>query len=98
MLNWFTNAFVSKKFATFFQDGTNFIFDPRVIYDPYWDRFVVIADAAGQRNSQTRLDEVGREAGSVSGVGSDRREIGDGILCANLPAINFAQSDKKRGT
>jgi hypothetical protein len=45
MLNWFTNAFVSKKFATFFQDGTNFIFDPRVIYDPYWDRFVVIADA-----------------------------------------------------
>jgi hypothetical protein len=44
MLNWFTNAFVSKKFSTFFQDGTDFIFDPRVIYDPYWDRFVVLAD------------------------------------------------------
>jgi len=45
MLNWFTNAFVSKKFSTFFGDSTNFIFDPRVIYDPYWDRFVVLADA-----------------------------------------------------
>jgi hypothetical protein len=44
MLNWFTNAFVSKKFSTFFGDSTNFIFDPRVIYDPYWNRFVVLAD------------------------------------------------------
>ena len=44
MYNWFTNAFVSKKLSTFFSDGTDFLFDPRVIYDPYWDRFVVIAD------------------------------------------------------
>src|SRR2546430_638762 len=28
MYNWNTNAFVSKNFATFFQDGTNFLFDP----------------------------------------------------------------------
>src|SRR5438132_2270022 len=32
MYNWFTNAFVQKSLATFFGDGTNFIFDPRVIY------------------------------------------------------------------
>jgi hypothetical protein len=43
-LNWFTNAFAQRSLATFFGDGTNFIFDPRVIYDPYWDRFVVLAD------------------------------------------------------
>jgi hypothetical protein len=43
-LNWFTNAFAQKSLATFFSDGTNFLFDPRVIYDPYWDRFVVLAD------------------------------------------------------
>jgi hypothetical protein len=44
MLNWFTNAFVQKKLSTFFQDSTYFIFAPRVIYDPYWNRFVVLAD------------------------------------------------------
>jgi hypothetical protein len=31
--------------ATFFQDGTSFLFDPRIIYDPYWQRFVVLVDA-----------------------------------------------------
>ncbi|MDQ6868842.1 MAG: hypothetical protein M3178_10720 [Pseudomonadota bacterium] len=31
--------------ATFFGDGTSFIFDPRVIFDPVWQRFVVMADA-----------------------------------------------------
>jgi hypothetical protein len=44
MYNWFTNAFVQKKFNTFFQDSTYFKFDPRVIYDPYWDRFAVLVD------------------------------------------------------
>jgi len=44
MYNWLNNAFVSKNFATFFQDGNDFLFDPRVIYDPYWDRFVVLVD------------------------------------------------------
>ena len=44
MFNWNTNAFVQKKFSTFFGDSTNFIFDPRVIWDPYWNRFVVLAD------------------------------------------------------
>ncbi len=43
-LNWNTNAFAQKKLSTFFGDGTNFIFDPRVIYDRYWNRFVVLAD------------------------------------------------------
>jgi hypothetical protein len=45
MYNWNTNAFVQKKFNTFFQDSTYFKFDPRVIYDPYWDRFAVLVDA-----------------------------------------------------
>jgi hypothetical protein len=45
MFNWNTNAFVQKKFNTFFQDSTYFKFDPRVIYDPYWDRFAVLVDA-----------------------------------------------------
>jgi hypothetical protein len=31
--------------ATFFGDGTNFLFDPRIIYDPVWQRFVVLVDA-----------------------------------------------------
>jgi hypothetical protein len=44
MLNWNTNAFVQKKFSTFFNNGTDFIFDPRVIWDPNWNRFVVVAD------------------------------------------------------
>jgi hypothetical protein len=44
MLNWFTNAFAQTKLSTFFSNSTDFIFDPRVIYDPYWDRFVVLAN------------------------------------------------------
>src|SRR5439155_10361317 len=44
MYNWFTNAFVQKNFNTFFQNATYFKFDPRVIYDPYWDRFAVLVD------------------------------------------------------
>ena len=32
------------NFATFFSDSANFLFDPRVIYDPTWQRFVVMAD------------------------------------------------------
>jgi hypothetical protein len=42
MYNWFTNAYKQINFATFFGDGTNFLFDPRVIHDPLWDRFVVV--------------------------------------------------------
>jgi hypothetical protein len=38
-----------KSFATFFNNTTDFIFDPRAYWDPYWDRFVVMAD--GQRGS-----------------------------------------------
>ncbi len=30
---------------TFYGDSTSFIFDPRVIYDPLWNRWVVMADA-----------------------------------------------------
>jgi hypothetical protein len=32
------------SFATFFGDNTSFLFDPRAIYDPVWQRFVVMAD------------------------------------------------------
>src|SRR5207302_7511717 len=44
MYNWNTNAFMQVKLNTFFSDGDNFLFDPRVIYDRYWDRFFVLAD------------------------------------------------------
>ncbi len=44
MYNWNTNAYLQKSFATFFGDGTYFLFDPRVLYDRYFDRFVVVAD------------------------------------------------------
>lgn len=37
------------SFATFFNNNTDFIFDPRAFWDPYWDRFVVMAD--GQSGS-----------------------------------------------
>jgi hypothetical protein len=44
MYNWLTNAFTQTKLSTLFQTS-DFLFDPRVIYDPYWDRFVVTAAA-----------------------------------------------------
>ena len=44
MYNWNTNAFKQVHFNTFFQDAFYFKFDPRVIYDPYWDRFAVLVD------------------------------------------------------
>jgi hypothetical protein len=30
--------------ATFFGDSSSFLFDPRIIYDPFWKRFVVLVD------------------------------------------------------
>jgi hypothetical protein len=45
MYNWNTNAFRQISLATLFQDSTDVLFDPRVIYDPYWDRFVVLVGA-----------------------------------------------------
>jgi hypothetical protein len=44
MYNWNTNAFKQVSLATLFQDSNNVLFDPRVIHDPYWDRFAVLAD------------------------------------------------------
>jgi hypothetical protein len=41
------------SFATFFNNNTDFIFDPRAFWDPYWDRFVVMAD--GQSGSRCNL-------------------------------------------
>lgn len=37
------------NFATFFGTSSEFIFDPRTYYDPYWQRFVISAD--GQTGS-----------------------------------------------
>jgi hypothetical protein len=31
--------------ASFFGDSSSFLFDPRIIYDPFWQRFVVLVDA-----------------------------------------------------
>ena len=45
MTNLNTKAVVKQvSFATFFGDGTNFLFDPRVIFDPVWQRYVVMVD------------------------------------------------------
>jgi hypothetical protein len=43
--NWCTGAFTQKSLATFFRDSTRFLFDPRVVYDQVWNRWVVMADA-----------------------------------------------------
>ncbi len=43
MYNWNTNAFKQVNLNTFFGTSSFFIFAPRVIHDPYWDRFVVLA-------------------------------------------------------
>jgi hypothetical protein len=48
------------SFATFFNNTTDFIFDPRAYWDPYWDRFVVMAD--GQSGSG--CDQVGNQCQS----------------------------------
>lgn len=37
------------NFATFFGSGSEFVFDPRTFYDPFRDRFIVLAD--GQQGS-----------------------------------------------
>jgi hypothetical protein len=42
MYNWNTNAFKQVSLNTLFQDATDFLFDPRVIWDLWWDRFVVL--------------------------------------------------------
>jgi hypothetical protein len=44
MYNWNTNAFKQVNLETLFQNSNFVLFDPRVIHDPYWDRFVVLAD------------------------------------------------------
>jgi hypothetical protein len=41
------------SFATLFNNTTDFIFDPRTYWDPYWDRFVVMA--IGQSGSGCNL-------------------------------------------
>jgi hypothetical protein len=38
-------VFKQVNLETLFQDSFYVPFDPRVIHDPYWDRFVVLADA-----------------------------------------------------
>src|SRR5207302_1146623 len=44
MYNWLTNAYVQKNLPTLFQTSPpSLVYDPRVIYDPNWDRFIVLA-------------------------------------------------------
>jgi hypothetical protein len=47
------NGTLAKQvsFATFFGDASSFLFDPRIIYDPVWQRFVVLADGCNPCNS-----------------------------------------------
>ena len=67
MFNWNTNAYVQKSFATFFGDGTYFLFDPRVLYDPYFDRFIIVAD--GCTNCENTTTNVSRFDLAVSQTG-----------------------------
>src|SRR5580700_3560803 len=67
MFNWNTNAYVQKSFATFFGDGTYFLFDPRVLYDPYFDRFIIVAD--GCINCENTTTNVSRFDLAVSQTG-----------------------------
>jgi len=39
------------SFATFFNDGASFLFDPRIVYDPFWQRFIVLVDGCNPCNS-----------------------------------------------
>jgi hypothetical protein len=55
MFNWNTNAFMQVKLNTFFSDNTRFLFDPRVIYDRYWDKFVVLVDTCNPCSSGSAL-------------------------------------------
>ena len=50
-----SNGTLAKQvnFNTFFGDATSFIFDPRVIFDPVWQRFVVLADACNPCSGAT---------------------------------------------
>jgi hypothetical protein len=52
ILNWNTNAFMQANLNTFYHT-TNFLFDSRVIYDPYWKRFVVLADSCSNCGNTT---------------------------------------------
>jgi hypothetical protein len=53
MFNWNTNAFLQVKLNTFFQQPQEFLFDPRVIHDPYWDKFVVLVNACSNCGNAT---------------------------------------------
>src|SRR5438105_2163619 len=71
MFNWNTNAYVQKSFATFFGDCTYFLFDPRVLYDPYFDRFIIVADGCINCNNTTtnvsRFDLAVSQTGDPTG-------------------------------
>ena len=43
MYNWNTNAFKQVNLNTLFANSNFLYFAPRVIHDPYWDRFLVVA-------------------------------------------------------
>jgi hypothetical protein len=53
--NWSNGAFTQKSLATFFGDSTNFLFDPRVVYDQVWNRWVVTADGCTSCESASNV-------------------------------------------
>src|SRR5207302_1670282 len=88
MYNWNTNAFTQVNLNTFFSDSNSFLFDPRVIHDPYWDRFVVLVDACTNCGNTTTnasgLKVAVSQTGDPSGAwlirnGSVKSGIGDFI-------------------
>jgi hypothetical protein len=56
MYNLDTLSLVKQvNFATFFGDTTSFLFDPRIIFDPVWQRWVVLVDGCNPCNTNTAL-------------------------------------------
>src|SRR6266403_1375189 len=87
-LNWFTNAFAQKSLVTFFGDGTNFIFDPRVIWDPYWNRFVELA--ISQTSDPTGAYFIYRFGpGTATGDFADFPQLGMGLNSIILTYNDF---------
>jgi hypothetical protein len=69
--NWNTRAVAARSFATFFGDDTYFLFGPRVLYDPYFDRFIIVVggcvNCGNTTTNLSRLDLAVSQTGDPTG-------------------------------
>jgi len=100
IINWLTGAVTQKSLASFFGDSTRFLFDPRVVYDQVWNRWVVMADAL-QGNLSTfdvAFSQTSNPTGSWFiynfGIGTPAGDFGDfPQLGMDLNSIIFTYND-----